>query len=59
MSSKNPVVSKNRHSNYPNWTVFAQNIHCGYMLEAPWQGGFNEYPQSMFWIKSKKIGIPL
>ena len=21
MSSKNPVVSKNRRSNYPNWTV--------------------------------------
>ena len=22
-------------------------------------GGFNEYPQSMFWIKDKKICIPL
>ena len=26
--------------------VVAQNIHC-------------EYPQSMFWIKNKKNGIPL
>ena len=23
MSSKNPVVSKIRHSNYPNWTVLS------------------------------------
>ena len=26
MSSKNPVVSKNRRSNYPNWTVLP-NVH--------------------------------
>ena len=38
---------------------FAQNIDCGYMLELPCRGGSNEYPQSMFWIKNKKIGIPL
>ena len=30
-----------------------QNIHCGYTLEPP--RGSNEYPQCMFWIKSKKI----
>ena len=24
------------------------------MLEPPWRGGFNEYPQSMFWSKNKK-----
>ena len=23
------------------------------------RGGSNEYPQSMFWIKNKKIGIPV
>ena len=34
----------------------AQNIDCEYMFEKPRRGGFNEYPQSMFWIK---IGIPL
>ena len=27
--------------------ISAQNIDCGYLLEPPWQGGSNEYPQSM------------
>ena len=37
--------------------IFAQNIDCGYTLEPPQpqQGGSNEYPQSMFWSKNKKI----
>ena len=39
--------------------IFAQNIDCGYTLEPPRRGGFNEYPQSMFWSKTKNIGIPL
>ena len=39
--------------------IFAQNIDCGYTLEPPQRGGSNEYPQSMFWSKNKKIGIPL
>ena len=39
--------------------IFAQNIHCGYILEPPNRGGSNEYPQSMFWSKIRKIGIPL
>ena len=34
--------------------MFAQNIDCGYTLELSQQGGSNEYPQSMFWIKNKK-----
>ena len=34
--------------------IFAQNIDCGYTLEPPRKDGFNEYPQSMYWIKSKK-----
>ena len=34
--------------------IFAQNIDCVYRLEAPWPGGSNEYPQSMFWLKTKK-----
>ena len=29
---------------------FFQNIDFGYTLELPRRGGFNEYPQSMFWI---------
>ena len=32
-----------------------QNIDCGYTLEPPRRGVPNEYPQSMFWIKNKKI----
>ena len=39
--------------------IFAQNIDCGYTSELPQQGGSNEYPQSMFWSKNKKKGIPL
>ena len=33
----------------------SQNVDCGYRLEPPCRGGANEYPQSMFWIKNKKI----
>ena len=39
--------------------IFAQNIDCGYTLEPPCRGGSNEYPQSMFWSKIRKIGKPL
>ena len=35
--------------------VSAQNIDCRYSLEPPQQGGFNEYPQSMFWAEIRKI----
>ena len=41
------------------FVTFAQNIDCGYTLEPPRQGGSNEYPQSLFWSKIRKIGIPL
>ena len=33
-----------------------QNIDCGYTLEPRRRGGSNEYPQSMFWSKTRKIG---
>ena len=39
--------------------IFAQNIDCGYTLEPPRRGGSNEYPQSIFGAKIRKIGIPL
>ena len=46
-----------------NFNMFAQNIDCGYTLEPPRRGGSNNYPQSMFWNKIKKlfkmIGISL
>ena len=35
--------------------IFAQNIDYGYSLEPPRRGGFNEYPQSMFLSRNKKI----
>ena len=39
--------------------IFAQNIDCGYTLEPPRRGGSNEYPQSIFGAKIRKICIPL
>ena len=33
---------------YIIFRISAQNIDCGYSLEPPQRGGFNEYPQSMF-----------
>ena len=45
--------------NFVIFLIFAQNIDCGYTLEPPRRGGSNEYPQSMFWSKNKKKGIPL
>ena len=38
-----------------SFLIFAQNIDFGYMLEPPQRGGSNEYPQSMFHSKNKKI----
>ena len=35
--------------------ISAQNIGCGYSLEPPRRGGSNEYPQSMFLNRNKKI----
>ena len=34
--------------------LLASSIDCGYMLEPPWRGGFNEYPHSLFWSKNKE-----
>ena len=35
--------------------IFSQNIDSGYTLELPLQDCSNEYPQSMYWNKNKKI----
>ena len=35
--------------------ISAQNLHCVYSLEPPQLGGSNEYPQSMFLRKIRKI----
>ena len=37
--------------------ISAQNIDCRYPLEPPWWGGSNEYPQSKFWSRIKKINV--
>ena len=37
--------------------ISAQNIDCGYSLEPPRRGGSNEYPQSMFLSRIKKIDV--
>ena len=37
--------------------ISAQNINCGYWLEAPRRGGSNEYPQSMFLSRNKKNNV--
>ena len=35
--------------------VSAQNIDCGYSLEPPRRGGSNEFPQSIYLSRNKKI----
>ena len=37
--------------------ISTRNIDCGYPSEPPWQGGSNEYPQSMFLSSNKKNNI--
>ena len=41
--------------NSDNFHIPAQNIDCGYSLELPRRGISNEYPQSMFFSKIRKI----
>ena len=53
-------ISHPKTKNFPikNTNIFhisAQIIDCGYSLEPPRRGGSNEYPQSIFLSKSKKI----
>ena len=41
--------------NSGSFHISAQNIDCGYLLELSRRGGSNEYPQSMFLSRNKKI----
>ena len=41
--------------NSSSFHISDQNIDCGYLLERPWQGGSNEYQQSVFLSRNKKI----
>ena len=43
--------------NSGSFHVSAQNIDFGYLLEPPRRGGSNEYPQSMFLRRNKKINV--
>ena len=49
---KNRKCSVEKKNDY--FLFFAQNIDCGYKVEPPRRGGYNEYLQSMFWSKNKK-----
>ena len=52
------VFKMNRKFSDKNSDIFhisAQNIDCGYSLEVPRRGGSNEYPQSMFLSRNKKM----
>ena len=43
--------------NSGSFHISAQNIDYGYLLEPPWQGSSNEYPQSTFLSRNKKINV--
>ena len=52
------LTPKNENFQIKNAYIFlisAQNIDCRYSLEPPWRGGSNEYPQSLFLSRNKKI----
>ena len=52
------LLPKNENFQMKNSDIFhisAQNIDCGYSLEPPRRGGSNEYPQSIFYSRNKKI----
>ena len=52
-------VENFQEKKFDAFLIVAQNTDYGYMLEPPWRGGSNKYPQSMFWINNKKYSIPL
>ena len=43
--------------NSGSFHISAQNIDCGYSLEPPHWGGSNEYQQSTFLSRNKKINV--
>ena len=53
-----PKNEKFSDKNSDIFQISAQNIDCGYLLEAPRRGGCNEYPQSMFWAEKKNNVYP-
>ena len=43
--------------NSDTFHISAQSIDCGYLLETPLWGSFNQYPQSMFLSRNKKNNV--
>ena len=43
--------------NSGSFHISSQSIDCGYLLELPQRGSSNEYPQSMFLSRNKKINV--
>ena len=48
-------LKKKSDKNSDIFYISAQNIDCVYSLEPPRRGGYNEYPQSMFLRRKRKI----
>ena len=48
-----------QQKNFVIFLMFAQNIHSGYTLEPPRQGGLTSTHNLCFGAKIRKIGIPL
>ena len=55
MSSKNPVVSKDRRSNYPNWTVFNIRLLARGSIAPPPPGNFADIPYLKEQFKLSRI----
>ena len=52
-----PKIEKNQIKNSDIFNISAQNVDCGYSLEPPRRGGFNEYQQSMFLSRNKQKNV--
>ena len=52
-----PKTENFQIKNFDIFRISAQNIDCGYSLEPPWQGGSNDYQQSMFLSRNKKNNV--
>ena len=50
-----PKKGKFSDKNSDIFHISSQNMDCGYSLELPQQGSSNEYPQSIFFSKIRKI----
>ena len=50
---------KFHEKNFDDFNSFVQNFDCGYYTGQLHRGGSDKYPQSMFWIKTKKNDVSL